>query len=145
MSIQELKDKVVRFTEEAWNKGNLSTLDEFLNPDVVSYGSGREELKGIEAYKSRLADFHADYPDFHVDIEEIIAEGDTVADRWTVQGTFTGPGKTVPVPGTGKKFSVKGTWMGRFVDGKIAEDRYTYDTIELARQLGILPEPEEEK
>ncbi len=145
MSIQELKDKVIRFTEEAWNKGNLSTLDEFLNPDVVSYGSGREELKGIEAYKSRLADFHTDYPDFHVDIEEIIAEGDTVADRWTVQGTFTGPGKTVPVPGTGKKFSVKGMWMGRFVDGKIVEDRYTYDTIELARQLGILPEPEEEK
>ena len=145
MSAEELKDKVIRFTEEAWNKKNLDIIDEFFDPDVVSYGSGRENLKGIEDYKSRVTDFHTDYPDFHVAIDEIIAEGDTVADRWTVQGTFTGPGKTVPVPGTGKKFSVKGMWVGRFVDGKIVEDRYTYDTMDLARQLGLQPEPEEEK
>ena len=145
MSAEELKDKVVRFTEEAWNKGNLSIIDEVFDPDVVSFAPGRPESKGIENYKNILVDYRTDYPDFHVVIDEIIAEGDTVADRWTIQGTFTGPGKTLPVPGTGKKFSLKGTWMGRFSGGKIVEDRYTCDLMDWGQQIGILPEPEEEK
>jgi steroid delta-isomerase-like uncharacterized protein len=139
---EELKAKVIKFTEEAWNKKDLSSMDELFSPDVVSYAPGRPVSKGLEEYKEIMANYHTDYPDFHVVIDEIIAEGNTVADRWTLEATFTGPGKTAPVPGTGKKAIVKGTWIGHFVDGKIVEDRYTFDLMDWAQQIGLMPETE---
>ena len=133
---EELKAKVIRFTEEAWNKGDVSVMDELFAPDVVSNSPEPPEEQGLEAYKKTVTDLH-------VTIDEIIAEGNTVADRWTLQGTFTGPGKTAPVPGTGKKVIMQGTWVGHFIDGKIVEDWYTYDMMGYAVQAGLMPAPEE--
>ena len=136
MSEEELKAKVIRFTEEAWNKGDVSVMDEIFAPDVVSNSPEPSEEQGLEAYKKTLIDFRTDYPDLHVTIDEIIAEGNTVADRWALQGTFTGPGKTAPMPGTGKKVIMKGTWVGHFINGRIVEDWYTYDMMAWARCAG---------
>ena len=143
MSEEELKAKVIRFTEEAWNKGDVSVMDEIFAQDVVSNSPEPPEEQGLEAYKKTLIDFRTDYPDLHVTIDEIIAEGNTVADRWTLQGTFTGPGKTTPMPGTGKKVKMQGTWVGHFIDGRIVEDWYTYDMMGYAVQAGLMPAPEE--
>lgn len=145
MSGDELKAKVIKFTEEAWNKGNLSVMDEIFTRDVVSHTPTIPGEKGVGAYKNKLTDYRTDYPDFHVNIDEIIAEGNTVADRWTCEATFTGPGKTAPIPGTGKKVIVEGTWVGHFVDGKIVEDWYTYDVMSWVQQAGIMPVPDEQK
>jgi len=145
MAIDELKAKVIRFTEEAWNKGNLSVMDEIFTQDVVLHTPAIPEEKGLEAYKNILTDYRTDYPDFHVTIDEIIAEGNTVADRWTCKATFTGPGKTAPIAGTGKKVIAKGTWVGHFVGGRIVENWYTYDVMNWVQQAGIMPVPEEQK
>lgn len=66
-----------------------------------------------------------------------------MADRWTFQGTFSGPGKTAPIPGTGNNVVAQGTWIGHFVDGQIVEDWYTYDVMNWAQQAGLMPSPEE--
>ena len=145
MSEEELKAKVIRFTEEVWNKGDVSVMDEIFVPDVVSNSPEPPEEQGLEAYKKTVIDFRTDYPDLHVTIDEIIAEGNTVADRWTFQGTFTGPGKTAPIPGTGKKVKFQGTWVGHFIGGRIVEDWYTYDMMGYAVQAGLMPAPEEQK
>jgi len=141
----ELKAKVIRLTEEAWNKGNLRVMDEIVAPDVVSHSPGRPNQKGLTDYKERVAAYREDYPDIHVTIDEIIAEGNTVADRWTLRATFTGPGRTVPVPGTGKEVIAQGTWVGHFVDGKIVENWYTFDALGWAQQIGLMPEPGRQK
>ena len=143
MSEEELKAKVIRFTEEAWNKGDVSVMDEIFTKDVISNSPAPSEEQGLEAYKKKLIDYRTDYPDLHVTIDEIIAGGNTVADRWTLQGTFTGPGKTTPMPGTGKKVIMQGTWFGHFIEGKIVEDWYTYDMMGYAVQAGLMPAPEE--
>ncbi len=143
MSGEELKAKVIRFTEETWNKGNLSVMDEGMSPDVVSHAPTTGVQKGLEAYKQLVTDYRTDYPDLHVTIDELICEGNTVADRWTFEGTFSGPGKTAPMPGTGKKVIAQGTWIGHFKDGKVVEDWYTYDVMNWAQQVGLMPSPED--
>ncbi len=141
MSGEALKAKVIRFTEETWNKGDLAVMDEVFAPDVVSHVPGRPNQKGLQEYKERLSAYRADYPDIHVTIDEIIAEGNTVVDRWTLRATFTGPGSTVPIPGNGKRVVAQGTWVGHFVDGKVVENWYTYDALGWAQQIGLIPAP----
>lgn len=145
MSGAELKAKATRFTEECWNKGDLGFMDELFAPGVITHRSGREDMRSLEEYKQYLQDFRTDFPDLHVDIHEIIAEGNAVSDRWAISGTFTGPGKVFPVPGTGRKVVCTGTWFGHFEDGKIVEDWYTYDLMAILQQLGLMPAPEQQQ
>jgi predicted ester cyclase len=140
----ELKAKTIRFTEECYNKGDLRFMDELFDPNVVTH-TPRQDLRGLEAYKQWAMDFRIDFPDNHIVIHEIIAEGNTVADRWTSSGTFTGPGKLFSVPGTGKKGVLKGTWFAHFVNGRIVENWYTYDLLAWLQQIGLMPTPEEKK
>ncbi len=145
MTGAELKATATRFTEECWNKGDLRFMDELFHSDVVTHRSGREDIKGLEGYKQWVRDYRTDCPDFHVEIDEVIADGNTLADRWTVSATFTGPGKLFPVPGTGKKMVLTGTWFGHFVNGRVVENWYTYDLMNGLQQLGLMPQPGQKK
>jgi len=143
MSIEELKAMLQRFTEEAWNQGKTDFMDELCAIDIVSHDSGRPDLKGSEAYKHYILDCRIDMPDFHVTIDEILGEGNTVVTHWTFKATFTGPGKIFPVPATGKKAITNGAWIGHFENDKLVEDWYIYDVYSQLQQLGILPAAEQ--
>lgn len=74
MSGDELKAKVIKFTEESWNKGNLDVMDEIFAKDVICHAPSVQDEKGLEAYKNRLTDTRTDYPDFHVTIDKITSK-----------------------------------------------------------------------
>lgn len=76
------------------------------------------------------------FPDLKLHIDLIVAENDLVAVRWTATGTNTGTGNGLPA--TGKAVKTTGQATFRFVDGKIAEEWASGDTIGLMRQLGLL-------
>jgi steroid delta-isomerase-like uncharacterized protein len=76
------------------------------------------------------------FPDLKMNIDLILAEKDLVAVRWTATGTNTGTGNGLPA--TGKFVKVSGQATFRFVDGKIAEEWASGDTIGIMRQLGLL-------
>jgi predicted ester cyclase len=63
--------------------------------------------------------FHAAFPDGHLSIEQMIAEGDRVATGVTFRGTLTGDLLGIPV--TGKLVVVPGLAMLRFANGQLAE------------------------
>lgn len=137
MSIKQNKDKERKMVAEAINKGNLEVVDEYLAPDFIYHGPGGAEVEGIENYKQFLTGLRTYYPDIHVNIEDIIAEGDMVATR-TVS-TFTFSGKAGTVNPTGKKVSMTGSILDRFKNGKIAETWEQYDRLDLYQQLGLVP------
>ncbi|MDQ3282374.1 MAG: ester cyclase [Acidobacteriota bacterium] len=68
-------------------------------------------------------------------LSRIVAERDLVAVRWTARGTNTGTGNGIPA--TGRKVEVSGTAIFRFVDGKIAEEWTSANTLGLMKQLGL--------
>jgi predicted ester cyclase len=122
---------------EALNKGNLAVVDEYLAPDFVYHGPALE-VKGITEYKKFLAGLRTAYPDIHVDLKDILAEGDLVATRTLCTFTFTS--KIGTIPPTGKKVSMSSTIIDRFKNEKLAETWEHYDRLDLYQQLGIIPD-----
>ncbi len=85
----------------------------------------------------------SDYPrpDLHLTLGDILAEGDRVAFRYTMEGTHQGD--FVGIPPTGKPFSVEGMIIARVVDSKAVERWANLDTLGLMQQLGVIPSPEQ--
>jgi hypothetical protein len=87
MSVDEIKAMVMRFFDEQWNKGNMDVIDElcaanFTFTDAISVQGGRDELK------RRIVGLRAISSDLLINIQEIITEGNRVAIRYTLVGTF---------------------------------------------------------
>jgi predicted ester cyclase len=79
----------------------------------------------------------AAFPDTKFTIEDLIAEGDKVVVRWSVQGTHTGPlGDIAP---TGRRVSITGTTTCRIAGGMIVEAHDNWDALGMRQQLGVLP------
>lgn len=137
MSSELNKEKERRIVDEVINKGNMGVLDECLAVDFVYHGPGGVEVKGISGYKEFTAGLHNAYPDIHVTIEDILAEGNLVATRTFCTFTFTGRAR-LDNP-YGQRVSMTGSILDRFKDGKISETWEQYDRLDLYQQLGIIP------
>jgi len=84
--------------------------------------------------------FHLAFPDGQITIEEIIAEGDTIALRGTFHGTQTGQFQDIPP--TGKTVTVPALDMYRLSEGKIVEHWGGPNQLLLLQQLGAIPSME---
>ena len=81
------------------------------------------------------------FPDWHSTFEELIAEGDRVAERWTGRGTHLG--ELEGIPPTGKRVEAPGSVFYRIVGGKIVEFRGQFDMMGLMQQLGAIASPQQ--
>ena len=128
------KALVVRFVEEFWSKGNLAAVDELMTPDAVIH---QPEVGGIAGLKAFNTTFRAAFPDWYSTPQELIAEGDRVAERWTGRGTHRGEFQGIPP--TGKQVAVPGVVFYRIRNGKIVEFRGSFDLLSMLQQLGVVP------
>ena len=131
-----------RVLEEVFSAGNLDVVDEILSKDYVHHDPAMpEEGHGREHFKEFASMYRSAFPDVHVEIEDIIAEGDRVATRWVASGTHEG--ELMGISPTGNRVTVVGTTIDRLADGQIAETWDIYDALGMMRQLGAIPSPEE--
>ena len=127
MSTEENKALVRREQEELWNHtGDLDAAGDLFAPERA------------EAARQEAADFRRGFPDVISTIEDIVAEGDRVAARWTARATHLG--EYVGVPPTGKEVQFTGISMYRIEGGRIAESWTVEDELGLMRQIGAVPE-----
>ena len=138
MSLEENKAVVRKFIE-AYNKHDLSSIDDFIAPDFVdhTHHTGREGLKQLFSMAFKA------FPDWNETIEDIIAEGDKVWVRITFTGTNTG--EWLGFAPTGKKVTSKNVDTYRIVNGKLAEYWNVTDASDFNRQLGIIEYTEKGK
>jgi steroid delta-isomerase-like uncharacterized protein len=128
MSVEANKAFVQRYVEEPWNKGNVGALDELCGADFNGgYG-------GIQALKAAITSYRESFPDLHFTVEEVIAEEDKVAYRWTARGTHQG--EYAGIAPTGKPITVTGITIPRIVDGKVIQDRAETSISSFKEQLG---------
>ena len=142
MSAEENKVLVERFVEEVWNEGNLSAADELMAPDAQIHLPTGEVVNPDEA-KEFAAMWRESFPDWHSTFEELVAEGDRVAERWTGRGTHLG--ELQGLPPTGKRVEAPGSVFYRFVDGKIVELWGQLDKMSVMQQLGAIASPQQTK
>jgi steroid delta-isomerase-like uncharacterized protein len=70
-------------------------------------------------------------------IEDMVAEGDRVTVRITVDGTHKGD--QLGVPASGRRVQIQGMVMVRIANGQIVEGWNSWDQLGLLRQIGALP------
>jgi predicted ester cyclase len=83
------------------------------------------------------------FPDFHLTIEDIIAEGDKVWVRSKIIATHIG--EYYGLPPTGKKFTEASVWINRMVNGKIVEGWDVQDELDFYKKIGAIEYTEKAK
>ena len=124
-----------RWFEEVWNQGRTRAIDELLAPDCVAHGLGEEgqPLRGPEHFRRFYDQFRSAFPDVRVQVEDVIAEGDKTAVRFSFRATHSGHG--LGVPPTGRPVNVTGMVAMRWANGQIAEAWNEFDAAALLRQI----------
>jgi len=137
MSTEENKAASRRIIEEAWNKGNLAVVDELIASNYVVRGFGEAEFKGPEGFKQLTTMFRTAFPNLHVAIDDMVAEGDWVAVRYTRTGTHKGD--LMGIAPTGKQVTMTGAVFARFEGGKQVEALGFADSLVMYQQMGVKP------
>ena len=139
MTTSEENKALVRRYQAAYNTNQLDDLDPVVAADIQTPAMLPGFPPGLEGIKQLHRMTVDAWPDVHVTIEDLIAEGDRVAARVTVSAT---PQKEAfGVRPTGKSFRISGLYIVRIKDGKIAEHHGVEDALGIAQQLGLMPAP----
>ena len=141
MSTEQNKAAVRRIFDEVINQGNLDLADEMLTSDYVYRSPGSPELHGPEGFKQLITMYRTACPDVHLDIDEMLTDGDAVVTRWTGRGTQLG--EFMGIAPTGKRVTVTGVIITRFRGSKAAEEWELMDMLGLLEQLGAIPSSEQ--
>jgi len=133
------KALVHRWFEEVWNQGREETIDELFAANGIGYGLGDADvtLRGPADFKPFVRNLRGALPDIRMTIEDIIAEGDKVTVRITVEGTHKG-GQLGVAP-SGRRVRIEGIVVLRIANGQIVEGWNSWDQLGLLRQIGALP------
>jgi steroid delta-isomerase-like uncharacterized protein len=133
MSQQPNKNLVVRYYHEMWNKWNFALADELLAKEISFRGSLGTETHGRATFCDYMRRVQGAFPDFHNEIEEMIAERNRVFARLTYTGTHRG--EIFGVAPTGRKVSYAGAASFRIENGQVAQGWVLGDLAGLLGQL----------
>ena len=140
MSTEENKANVRQWVEEGWNQKNWNVFDELAASNWTFHDPSFPHVHSREDYKRWAIETCNALPDFHATLDDVIAEGDKVAARFTIGGTNTGDFVTpMHLPATGKQVSVSGIVVVRFAGGKAVEAWQVGDALGMYQQLGVIP------
>jgi predicted ester cyclase len=137
MSIEEIAAKWKKIHENYIEKTDRSALDEIYAPDVVSHLPPFPDVTGHEG-SEKAAAIHQGFTDRHIDLEETIIQGDTIAMRYTTYDRHTGLNPLFSTPPTGKEIGVKGSVFLHVKDNKIVEEFNYVDMLGMMQQLGVI-------
>jgi steroid delta-isomerase-like uncharacterized protein len=136
--LNQNKQLVEAFIQDLFTKGDLEAVDRYLDPNFVNHDApfpGAPD--GLEGMRLAASNYRQALPDWHTDVEQLIAEDDLVVEVFTASGTHRG--ELMGVPGTGKPLTLRGVNIFRIQDGQIVERWGRLDEHGLLQQLGLAP------
>jgi predicted ester cyclase len=136
-AVTEENKAIIGRLAELWNTGNLAIADEIFDADLVNHNPNNPGVINSESYKGYVPVIRTGFPDFHVAADDLVAEGEKVAFRWTIIATHQG--ELMGIPATGIQVVWTGITMARFADGKIVEMWWSEDMLGMLQQLGVIP------
>jgi len=125
-----------RIYREVFTQGNDELIDELMHEDFVEH----EDLPpgvppGREAPKAMMAMMRSAFPDFSVDIEELLQDGNKVIARARFSGTHQG--EFMGIPATGNKFDISVIDIIEFRGDKAIAHWGLMDNAKMMEQLGV--------
>jgi len=133
MSSEKNKQIMTRMIEELWNQGNLAVADELFAPDHTS-PSAPQLPPGPAGVKLLVKMFHEAMPDYHMDIDLMVADDSQVVARFTQSGTHTG-GDLLGMKASSRKATWTEIGILKIKDCEIIESWYEVDMLSMIQQL----------
>lgn len=131
-----------RVIDRVWNGGDLAVVDECVADDYRGQDpSYPAPIEGPDGFRQWVMAARTAFPDFHIEVEDLIEEGDRVAGRITMTGTNTG--SLMGAPPTGRTVAFTGMFIRRLRDGRFVRGWDVADLATLLQQLGLMPAPSE--
>jgi steroid delta-isomerase-like uncharacterized protein len=134
----ENKALMRRWFEEVWSQGRVAAIDEMMSTRVVVQGLG-DNVQDIAGFKQFHTMYRSAFPDVRIQVDDVIAEGDKVAVRWSGSGTHRGNDLGFPATGTAIQFT--GMTFARVENGKLVEGWNVFDQLGMLQQLGVVNLP----
>jgi steroid delta-isomerase-like uncharacterized protein len=138
MSIERNK-AVVQQVFDAVNNGDVNRLGDLVTDDIAIHTPIPGIESGRDGFRQFIGLYLAAFPEQHVEVHELVAEGDRVLARHTHHVTHGG--EFAGLPPTGQQATVDGLELFRVSDGRIAEMLHHDDLLGLMQQLGAIPAP----
>jgi steroid delta-isomerase-like uncharacterized protein len=139
MSIEEDNKALVRRYTDLFNRNDLPA-EEVVAPlasGFVYHRPGMPDVTGLAEVKHSIEMYRSAFSNMHQTIEDMVAEGDKVACRWS--GRATHQGELMGIAATGKAITITGIVIYRIANGKIQEEWDYSDVLGLMQQLGVGP------
>ena len=114
---------------EAWQDNNLTLVDELFTQDYAVNGT----VIGLEGVKQAVQFLHAVFSDISAELNELVAEDDKVAVRWTVRGRQVG--NFMGIAPTGKFVELQGINIYHVRDGRLSANHERTNVVEIVRDL----------
>src|SRR3712207_6063865 len=141
MTTDEIKSFITSYTDEVWNQHSIDAMDKFYSPDYAHHDVSGPDVRTLSDYKQWATMLLSGLSDFHVAIDDLVAEPGKAVKRWTATGlhdsAFAG------IPATGKEVRFSGVSIYRLTGDRITESWYIYDMLGLLQQLGAVPKAAE--
>jgi steroid delta-isomerase-like uncharacterized protein len=131
----ENKAVVRRVVGEHWNKKKLALAAELFTTKITVH-SPDGEWHGQEGYAQPYDSYLTAFPEFKVNTDEMIADGNKVVLRYTFTGTHQGP--LASIPASGRKVTVPAVAIFRLARGRVDELHFFWDRLALMQQIGAL-------
>lgn len=122
-------------TYAAWNAHDADAVAAVFADDAILREAGRPDvLRGRAAIRERAAMLLAAFPDFRLERQVLVVDGERHADRWIMTGTHRG--ELLGLAPTGRAVRVEGATFTRLgADGLVVEDVHFVDFAGLLAQL----------
>jgi steroid delta-isomerase-like uncharacterized protein len=124
---------------EALGRADRNAQTDWYADDASGHIYGVIGPAGKAEMRSFFHDLFDAFPNFKLEILDLVVDDDRAAVRWRVTGTFIGSRSFQGLAPTGKQVDIEGCDMAWVKEGKIARVEAYYDTSSLARQLGAMP------
>lgn len=128
------------FIQELFTQGDLDAVDRYLHPQFINHDPpfpGAPD--GPAGMRHAAAMFRQALPDWHSDVDQLVAEGDIVVERFTASGTHQG--ELMGVPPTGQTVTLCGINIFRLEGDRIIERWGRLDELGLLQQLNLAHPP----
>ena len=129
------KENIVELYKQAISAFNDREIEKEINFFAEDYVDHLSKIRGRDELRQYVDVYIKAFPDIKRTIEDIMVEGNKVANRYRVRGTHQG--EFMGVAPTGKKVDVNGICISRFEDELIAEEWDIFDTDSFLKQLGL--------
>ena len=122
-----------RVFDDIFNRSRFDAAAQIYTPNFVNHGLHKDSDLAEDQAAAR--GWRSAFPDLIMQVDQMIAEGDSVSVLWTGRGTNSGTGNGLPA--TGRKGELRGITIWRFAKGRITDEWTEFDNASIAQQLGL--------